>query len=447
MIVFDKLFWQLTELENAQGTKAKEALLQKYVDDPGFAWMVKMALDQGHSFGIEEIPDFILNLAEPNDDRLIEYMESLKSSAGVSDEFKAKLFALMMTSRARYIVCSRILRRDLRCGVQAKTINKVRTGLIFKVPYQRCGGADRINKKMRWPAMVQVKANGMFVYILPTGDFMTRKGNRFTIPGCTIHPFLKGLPDVNQMILMGELLVLDEENMPLPRAISNGYINSFIKGEGDDSVASRVVAEVWNWVTPIEFRLGSSQRPYNTSFTQLQTWLPVLGPDKKVAPVQPITTTFASCLEDAQRITNGWIAGGLEGSIVKSMAPEFVWRDESSSDYQIKLKAEAEAEFRIIDTYLGEKGKKYEKVMGGIVVESACGKIVSKCGGGLSDKIRELGLPVGAIATIKFNGITDNEDLPGKHALDHPRFVEIRLDKDEADTLEYCQLQLKGGLK
>lgn len=129
------------------------------------------------------------------------------------------------------------------------------------------------------------------------------------------------------------------------------------------------------------------------------------------------------------------------------MSPDFVWRDESSSDYQIKLKAEAEAEFRIIDTYPGEKGKKYENVMGGIVVESACGKIISKCGGGLSDKIRELGLPIGAIATIKFNGITDNEDLPGKHALDHPRFVEIRPDKDEADTLEYCQLQLKGGLK
>ena len=50
---------------------------------------------------------------------------------------------------------------------------------------------------------------------------------------------------------------------------------------------------------------------------------------------------------------------------------------------------------------------------------------------------------VGKIVTIKFNGVTlPNED--GKCALDHPRFIEVRDDKVEADSSEYCKNSILG---
>ena len=56
--MFEKLWGMLQELENAKGSKAKSALIKKFVVDADFIWMVKMALDQGHSFGIENFPAY-----------------------------------------------------------------------------------------------------------------------------------------------------------------------------------------------------------------------------------------------------------------------------------------------------------------------------------------------------------------------------------------------------
>ena len=87
-------------------------------------------------------------------------------------------------------------------------------------------------------------------------------------------------------------------------------------------------------------------------------------------------------------------------------------------------------------------------MLGGITVRSRDGVIVSDCGSGFTDAQRKLGIDywsslVGEIVTIKFNGITE-PNTSGIRALDHPRLIEVRGDKDEADTYEYLRDSLLG---
>lgn len=437
--MFEKLWGMLQELENAQGSKAKTALLKKFVVDVDFIWMVKNALDQGHSFGIEEIPKFMQTEESP-DAAMIDYVEMLKEHSGVSDEIKHKVYITMCSSEARYNVVSRILRKDLRCGVAAKTINKVVPGLIFRVSYQRCATADHVDKiKYKPGAILQLKANGMFAYLLPDGSFMTRKGERCSIPGNPVSSFVSELPGLNDKILACELLIDGIED----RAESNGLINAFFKGGGDPEIAKRLRAYTWLFLSQEEFYAGQSKVAYRYMWDALTQMIPPLR-----SPIQPIPSWYVQSYEETMTKTKTLIREGQEGTILKSMAEDFFWADEDPSYYQVKLKAEAECEFKIIGAYEGDPKKKYAGMLGGITVRSKDGLIVSDVGSGFTDEQRKLGVAawlerVGEIATVKFNGITKPND-DGVRSLDHPRLIEVRDDKEEADTHETCYNTLMG---
>jgi hypothetical protein len=441
--MFEKLWGMLQELESAKGSKAKTALLQKFVGDKDFIWMVKMALDQGHSFGIENFPAYAEYVSSA-DGEMILALEDLKTLSGVNDAKASQIYHMMCSSEARYNVVSRILRKDLRCGVAAKTINKVVPGLVFRVSYQRCATADHVDKiKYKPGAILQLKANCMFAYLLPDGSFMTRKGERCSIPGNPVSSFVAGLPGLNDKVLACEIGIVGNDGKFLNRAESNGLINAFFKGGGDTSLISRIRAYTWLYLTKEEFLNGEGKVPYRYMWDDLVNRLPPIN-----TPILPIPSWYVRSLDEARAKTNELIQLGEEGAVLKSMSDEFLWRDEDPSFFQVKLKAESDAEFEIISTYEGDPKKKYAGMLGGIRVRSSDGVIVTDCGGGFTDAQRKQGCEhwnslVGKIVTIKFNGVTlPNED--GKCALDHPRFIEVRYDKVEADSSEYCKNSILG---
>ena len=441
--MFEKLWGMLQELESAKGSKAKTALLQKFVGDKDFVWMVKMALDQGHSFGIENFPAYAEYVSSA-DGEMILALEDLKTLSGVNDAKASQIYHMMCSSEARYNVVSRILRKDLRCGVAAKTINKVSPGLIFRVAYQRCATADHVDKiKYKPGAILQLKANCMFAYLLPDGSFMTRKGERCSIPGNPVSTFVAELPGLNDKVLACEIGIVGTDGKFLNRAESNGLINAFFKGGGDPEIAKRLRAYTWLFLTQEEFYAGQSKTAYRYMWDALTQMIPPLG-----SPIQPIPSWYVQSYEEAMAKTKALIREGQEGTVLKSMAEDFFWADEDPSYYQIKLKAEAECEFKIIGAYEGDQNKKYAGMLGGIRVCSKDGLIVSDVGSGFTDEQRKLGVQswldrAGEIVTVKFNGITKpNED--GIRSLDHPRLIEVRDDKEEADTYETCYNTLMG---
>jgi DNA ligase 1 len=437
--MFNKLAKMLTELEEAKGSIAKELHLTTYTQDKDFCWMAKMALDMGHSFNVNKFPAYKSNDYEVADASIKAWVDGMKGKSGITDEDLQRTWVMACSSPARYKVITRILRKDLRCGVGAKTINKVFPNLINLIGYQRCGSSDKVHK-MTYPALLQIKADGMFVYSMPDGSFLTRQGNSFGIKNnpVTLAHRASSLKD---HLLILELVVLDDCGCVMDRAVGNGILNSFIQGCGDPQYIGRIRGNVWGYLHPDEFRNGLGARSYKDVWAVISTIF------EQTFGIKPVECWTVKSLAAAQVITNKLIANGHEGAIIKSMSDAFVWKDESSSNFQFKLKAEAEAEFLVTDSYLGEPGKKNENRLGGITVTSACGKIISDVGMGFSDAERDLPLDkwIGMIVSVKFNGVT-NKEGSDIHALDHPRFVEPRLDKTEADTLEYCIAELKGGL-
>ena len=246
--MFEKLSKMLERLEDARGTKNKEDLLEVFLLDSDFVWLAKSALDDGISYGIDDIPEFCPQSPTQHnhtDEEIKEHLERLAKSTGVTDVKLAETYRLACISADHYKVMVRILRKDLKCGVGAKTINKVRADTINKTKYQRCSQYDRIDK-MTWPCLFQRKANGAFAYGLPDGSFMTRQGNIFEIPGNLISPFVAGLPNLSDKVRIHELVVLDETGTKvMSRAEGNGIINSFIKGTGDPEMASASGPSSW----------------------------------------------------------------------------------------------------------------------------------------------------------------------------------------------------------
>lgn len=440
-MIFEKLYNYIKNLESLKGND-KIKYLDTVIDDPNVVWLLKSTLDQGFSYNISDIPPFEPQQNPATEQELINTISWVRNQPGLSDQDRAAIHSRMCTSEAAYEIASRIFRKDLRCGIAAKTVNKLRKNLVFITPYQRCSDYSRIDK-MTFPALLQLKANGMFSYLMPDGSFLTRQGQSYTIQGNQIAPTHQN-STLRDKIIIQELLVLDDNGKPLPRAVGNGIINSFIKGSGDIRHVANIVSRAWGFVTKEDFQAKESSAPYSEIH---QTLVSALSQTNKY--LQPIKTVSVSSLSEAQQIVNTWIASGEEGGVLKSLSHDFIWKGQDSCDFQIKMKAEAEAEFVIVDAYPGEKGKKYENYLGGLTVRSSDFLILTDVGGGFTDAQRKLGLShwkskVGGIITAKFNGITESADSALK-ALDHPRFVEERFDKDEADTLEYCINALLKG--
>jgi hypothetical protein len=76
--------------------------------------------------------------------------------------------------------------------------------------------------------------------------------------------------------------------------------------------------------------------------------------------------------------------------------------------------------------------------MGNIICESACGKLRVSVGTGFTDTEREQdwGLNMGKIATIICESIIKDKHKDSLYSLYLPRFLELRNDRNEAQTLK-----------
>ena len=133
-------------------------------------------------------------------------------------------------------------------------------------------------------------------------------------------------------------------------------------------------------------------------------------------------------------------------------ADNLYWRDEQSgSKYGVKMKAFAEAEFRIVEAYYGKQGKKNEFILGGLVIESEDKKIRTKVGMGFSDEERERGVDwwndqAGKIITVQYCGIVKDKTARTTSCLEHSSFVEPRFnEKSVANTYEECMEELENA--
>jgi len=329
-------------------------------------------------------------------------------------------------------VIERIIQKDLKCGVQASTANVVWTGLVSEYPCMLCSQFDqKLVDKINYPAYVQLKMDGMrFNAIVKDGkcEFRSRNGKEIFLLGNLEQEFISLAGDVD-CVFDGELMVMHPDDIQfMDRQTGNGILNKANKGTISVKEAAMVHATVWDVIPYILFQDGHCGTPYSTRYATLKSL--VEKQPSKNKKIWLVTTDIVNTFEEAQAIFEGYLESGLEGIILKDGSGP--WEDKRAK-HQIKFKGELECDLKIVAV---EEGKgKAEGMLGAILCESADGVVKVSVGSGFTDAHRKNYWKenlVDRIVAVKYNSRIKNK--AGEDSLFLPVFVELRDDKDEADS-------------
>src|ERR1019366_1406817 len=411
----------------------KEAILKQHAGNDLLKEVIRLAYDPFTNFWIRKIPvykpDDESNETLENAIKLLSVLSTRERTGNSAIEWLINLLSCVSSNDA--IIIERIIGRDLRAGFTAGTANKIWPKLIMEYPCMLCAQMDdKILAKMRWPAIFQMKMDGMrFNAIVIDGkiEYRSRNGKLIELFGILDSDFIK-MSEGKNVVFDGELLIHDENGVPLPRTTGNGILQRAVKGKSSKEDLLGVAAVLWDRIDYEWFIRGTFPHPY---YVRLN-WLIAAFLQRDSDRISIVDSHEVANMEEAQVIYNEYLKQGQEGGILKSL--DGMWKDSRSSD-QIKMKAELECDLLCTGVYYGKKGTKYETMLGGIELQSADGIIKVNCGSGFNDDQRDMENIddcLGKIQAIKYNARIKDKRT-GQEILFLPVWVEVRLDKTDAD--------------
>lgn len=417
----------LNEIAETPSRNEKEAILKREVDNELLKRVFFLAYDPFTQFYIRKIPEYERNETShaASLEGLLPGLQALSSRRATGN---AGIYHLQTMLQALNVkdaeVLERIIGKDLKCGASGSTANKVWPGLIAEFPCMLCTPSDeKILSKFKFPAFAQLKMDGMrFNAIVKDGkcEFRSRNGKEINLLGNLEQEFVK-LADGQNLVFDGELLVVVEGNIQ-DRQTGNGILNKSVKGTISAKEAESVQATVWDCIPYHHFVEGKGSTQYLTRFAILES---ASLPYK----IRLVESTIVASLDEAEAIFERYLAQGQEGIILKDMSG--IWEDKRVKT-QVKFKAELDCDLRVVGIQPGTG--KYEGMVGALLCESSDGVIQVDVGSGLSDDDRRRDDYIGKIVAVTYNARIKNKQ--GKQSLFLPRLIEVRLDKDEADSSE-----------
>jgi len=350
-------------------------------------------------------------------------IEMIGKVRGMLDDGDREVFDCMLT-------------RDIKCGVSEKTINKVWPDLIEEFPCQLCHGYDdKTQGKISYPAHAQIKADGMRFFAVCVGgevEFRSRNGKILDFLGELVHEYntlaIKAGCDV---VFDGELVIYEKDGTLMPRQKSNGICGKASKGTISLKEAKSITTVLWDIIDHKDFKAKKSNVPCGVRYERLMKIVDQACVGSRVATIDTVTVHDE---EQAVQLFQTYLDRGLEGIILKNLSSPW---ESKRVKHQLKMKAELECDLEISEWQFGTKGTKNEKLLGTLVGKTSCSLLTTGVGSGFSKKQRETIGPevVGDIMAVKYNcKIRDKKT--GQWSLFLPIFVEIRIDKSTADSLE-----------
>jgi hypothetical protein len=411
----------LNELASDNSRLVKEAILKREVNNETLKKVFVAAYNPHINYWIMKIPEY-----RPDVRPVLTLEAALGKLSGLSERkftgnngitFLSLLLSELSEDDA--IVIQRIIQRDLKCGVNEPTINKIWNGLIptFDVML-----AHKDVSGIKYPAYCQTKQDGMRVHIHYDGTNV----QAFTRNGKTVD--LKGKFDRTASEVMrpgetwdGELLCHDGHKI-LDRKTGNGICNKALRGTISDNEASMLFFVTWDIV---DF---PGTKPYTERWNKLVSRMS----DYPAGKFRLVHSVVVNSVDEVQVEFDKAIHAGEEGVIVKNM--NAVWQPKRTKDLG-KVKAELECDLVVTGWIEGEG--KYVGMMGALPCETSDGLLTVNIGGGWSDEERKTIKPdvVGSVLTVLYNQLITDKNT-GKYSLFLPRKVELRSDKDVANKIE-----------
>ena len=419
----------LNELAATSSRLEKEAIIRREKDNALLKRVYFLAYDPFTQFYIRKIPVYAPT-QEHQADSLDSVLNSLamlsmrKVTGNAAIEYLTKLLSSLVATDAQVI--ERIIGKDLKCGASDSTANKIWPGLVHEYPCMLASGYDdKLVAKIKWPAMAQLKMDGMrFNAIVKDGkcEFRSRNGKEVNLLGNLETEFI-ALANGKNTVFDGELVVLSEDGMSyLDRQTGNGILNKAVKGTITPDLAAQVSATLWDVIPYEDFQNSISKRVYKDRFSILTSMHLDSG------KIRIVSNEIVANLEEARTLFERYLAEGQEGIILKDSTG--LWENKRSRG-QIKFKGELECDLRIAG--IQEGTGKYVGMVGAYLCESEDGIVKVAVGSGFTDDQRVIDLSViGKIMAIKYNARIKNKQ--GEESLFLPIALEIREDKIVADS-------------
>lgn len=364
-----------------------------------------------------------------------EFLDKLLSQKGVKDEdviIFCKKFICHREAKSVDLLRG-ILLKDLRLGLNIKTLTKVWKDIYFRYSYMgaRPFSMDNV-KKVKMPCIGQLKADGLFANAIvdPINkkvEYRSRQGKEIFIYGSLEEDLLK-IKANSKFVIHGELLCINREtNKPLPREVSNGIIRRDNKTQDE---LDSIVLLCWDFVPYDNFVEGIWEVPYENRLGMLYQMSEMAGERLRV-----IDTYTINDVDGAMKLFNDLYSKGEEGIILKEN--DIIWKDGKPKGC-VKIKAELECDLRAIGFEEGSGA--YSGMCGTIICVSEDNKLKV----GLKPRTPESSSEVWSnqdkylnqILTVKYNARIKRKDEEIE-SLFLPVFMEWRIgDKDVADKIE-----------
>lgn len=442
----------LNELDSNSSRLFKESVVEKYKNNELFSQCLRQSMDPQIRYFINKTPkERIVDTIDPDQytlkyalDFIMENFATRKITGNAAKTEYATLLGSLDPDDA--VVLERVVKGDLRCGVKTATVNKIfGDDYIYEHPNLLCSpfsekGVTTLFKKNKY-VLCQMKSDGARAQIVIHPDKVvaySRKGNIIDFRGRL--DYMCSIPDLVGKVIDGELLsrtngIVDN------RQTCNGITNKLIQSTISEEELDRVFMTAWDIFPYENMKTKTPYRvPYEQRFANLQQ---VIDLPQNIF-FEMIESHKVYSLEEAEAIYNKWMDDGFEGAILKS--PDLIWEHARSKD-AIKVKAEETGEFVVYGWEFGNPGTQNEHGLGGLLVATRCGKLRTKIGKGYSQPERDtffgLGVErademIGWIVECNFNSITKGKNKDTS-SLFLEKFIKIRLDKTEANSLEELQ--------
>ena len=427
----------LNELNESNSSNYKLDILKKYKDNSELKKLLELTYNRNkYNFNvsknciIKDNPSILESNGSKTIDNLLSALEILGEGTIRGNEAHQFVYNhLKHLDNDNKEIFLNVLGRDLKIGLNVKSINKIFKNLIPKPNYMRCAVlSEKTLKKINFPAFIQLKMDGTYREIhVADGQVTgkTRSGEEYFNP-----VLFKEMENFPNGFYTGELTIDGES-----RFTGNGLINSL------NPPYEKITFTVWDYLTDEDY-LEKTKTPYYSRFESLSDIIEKHESNRvKLVPNHEVNS-----IDEALKYVSDWMEQGLEGGVLKDKNNVF---KNGTSGTQLKIKLKVDAEMRITGFTDGTIGTKREGKIGAIQFSNDEGTIKGQCSG-FSDEELDLFTKnkdnlIGRIISVEFNDIVKSENND-YYALSHPRFIEIRNDKDETDTLEKV-IQLRDMAK
>lgn len=432
----------LKDVANHSATTDKQRIL-KAGDNPYLREILYYAYNKYLTYRVKQIidPD---KYATVQPDTMYEFKQLCDNLAehkwGTNEALdKIKKFLALNTVEGAEVFKNALL-RDIRAGIDVKSINRAFPGLVptFDVML-----ADKVGDvtTLPYPCVGEVKLDGQRVVAIYDGAdtvrFYSREGALLDEKGVMAAEIKKLAPGM-PFVLDGEFIAyaFNTSNKTCAKYKDGNwkftYALSMVKNESTTAqeVTEHLRYYIWD-IVDYEYFITAGVKGKAETLEQRKVKLTALfnRMDQKFNNIEMLPNTVLHNHGELSAYFKRLRAQGEEGLMVKNLDAVYEFK---RSKNLLKLKEFFDADLMIVGAEEGSG--KYEGLLGALHVSSACGKIKCKVGSGFNDEERaELwvehlaGRLNGNVATITYQEITKDGSLR------FPTFNHIRFDKTEAD--------------